>query len=241
MMSDLTGKKIVITGGSYGIGLACARSLSNHGAEIIIASRSSTKLDTAKKLIGGNSQTHELDVTDESAVKAFFDKVGAFDHLITPAAGGALGAFVELDTVQARDLVESKLWGQYHCAKYAAPKLRKGATITFFSGIVSRKPIAGGSAYAIIAGAMESLTRTLALELAPTRVNCVSPGVIDTPLWSDLLPEDARQEHMRSMATTLPVGKAGTADDVAKAVLYLIGNDFATGSIVDIDGGHRVT
>jgi len=86
---------------------------------------------------------------------------------------------------------------------------------------------------------MESLTRCLALELAPTRVNCVTPGVIGTQVWSGIMGEDQAKQNFENVASVLPVGRVGTAEDVAQAVLYLIGNGFATGTIVDVDGGHR--
>lgn len=239
MSTNFANKKVVITGGSAGIGLATAKALAQQDAHLIIASRSQDKLDRAKKEIGKNCETHKLDVSDEDAVKRFFDNVGNIDHLVTPAAGGALGPLLELPTASARNVVDSKLWGQYHTAKYGAPKLGSGSSITFFSGIVSRKPMAGTSTYTIIAGAMESLTRCLALELAPIRVNCVTPGVIDTPLWGEIIGEDQAEQNFKAVAATLPVRRVGTADDVAQAVLYLMGNGYATGTIVDVDGGHR--
>ncbi len=240
MSNTLAKKKIVITGGSSGIGLSTAKKLSGAGAEVIIASRSKDKLDMAKNEIGNNCKTHELDVTDEKSVADFFNAVGNFDHLITAASGAAMGAFTELASQTAISLVESKLWGQYFCAKYAVPKLNDGGSMTFFSGIVSRKPMAGASTYAIIAGAMESLTRNLALELAPVRVNCITPGVIDTPVWADLMPEDMRKNQLDSIASMLPLKRVGNPDDVAEAVVYAITNSFVTGSIIDVDGGHRV-
>ena len=240
MHEALNNKKIIISGGSSGIGLATAKRLSKRGAEIIVVSRCKEKLDRAKNDIGGKCKAYSLDVTDEKAVDDFFSDVGRFDHLVTAAAGAALGGFTELESQTAISLVESKLWGQYFCAKYAVPQLNDGGSITFFSGIVSRKPMVGASAYAIIAGAMESLTRSLALELAPVRVNCITPGVIDTPVWAELLPDDLRKEQFESIASMLPVNRLGSPDDVSQAVEYVIGNRFVSGSIVDVDGGHRV-
>jgi len=241
MAQALIGKKVIITGGSSGIGLATAKRLSSEGAEILIIGRSESKLDKAQNEIGKNCKTHQLDVTNEKTISEFFNSSDNFDHLITPAADAAMGAFLELDSQTAMSLVESKLWGQYYCAKYAAPKLNDGGSITFFSGIAGRKPMAGASTYALIAGAMESLTRTLALELAPIRVNCITPGVIDTPIWSELLPEDIKATQLENIASMLPVKRIGNVDDVAKAAFYTVDNSFVTGSIIDVDGGHRVT
>ena len=239
MTNTFTGSRVVITGGSSGIGLATARALAQQNARVIIASRSREKLDRARKEVGKNCEAHELDVTDEDAVKRFFDTIGNFDHLVMPAAKALLGPFLEVPAAAVRELIESKLWGQYHTARHGAPKLGKGSSITFFAGIVSRKPMVGTSSYTIVAGAVESLTRCLAIELAPIRVNCVAPGVIDTPVWRDLMPEDQVKGQFGAVSSMLPVKRVGTPEDVAQAVLYLMANGFATGSIVDVDGGHR--
>lgn len=240
MTSDFQGKKIVIIGGSAGIGLATAKALADLGAEIVIASRSKARLAAAAAQIGDGAVGHRLDVTDARAVEAFFDIVGPFDHLATTAAAGAVGMFLEIDPAKVRAHIESKLWGQYFAARFGAPKLRAGGSITLFSGLVSRKPLRGATTAALATGAIESFTRVLALELAPIRVNCVTPGITATDVWSELLTEAGARDHLESIGRALPVGRVGHVDDVAKAVIYLMSNGFATGSVVDVDGGHRV-
>lgn len=231
----LGGKRIVITGGSSGIGLAAAEALVAKGAEVVVASRSAEKLAAAAAL---GAQTHPLDVTREEEVRTFFERVGPFDHLVTAAGEQVLDQPVlELDTATAHRLFDVKYWGQYHATKHGAPKLRDGGSITLFSAWLARKPTAGFPTYAAIDGAIEALARVLALELAPTRVNVVSPGVIDTPLYHNL-PADVRLGVLRGVAAELPVRRVGTPADVAKAVLYLIDNEFSTGAVVDVDGGH---
>jgi NAD(P)-dependent dehydrogenase (short-subunit alcohol dehydrogenase family) len=235
---SLDGKKVVITGGSSGIGFATAQRAVVQGAEVIIVSRSSHKLAHAKRLLS-RLQTVVLDVRKEQEMKQFFESFSPFDHLVTAAAdagGGPL--FLQRETASARDLFEGKFWGQYVALKYAASKLRQGSSITLFSGWISRKPMTGYSTLAAIDGAVESLTRVLALELAPIRVNAISPGVIDTPLRS-AMPEEVRHTTLEAFATRLPVRRVGQAEDVAKAVLYLMDNDFTTGAILDVDGGQQ--
>lgn len=241
MTFHFKGKKIVIIGGSAGIGLATAKALAGLGAEIVIASRSTARLNAAMAQIGNGAVGHQLDVTDAWAIERFFETVGPFDHLATTAAAGAVGMFLEIDPAKVRAHIESKLWGQYFAARFGAPKLRAGGSITLFSGVVSRKPLRGTTTAALATGAIESFTRVLALELAPIRVNCVTPGITATEVWSELLTEAGARDHLKNVGGTLPVGRVGQADDVARAVIYLMSNGFATGSVVDVDGGHRVT
>jgi NAD(P)-dependent dehydrogenase (short-subunit alcohol dehydrogenase family) len=240
MTFDFTNKKIVIIGGSAGIGLAAAKALAGLGAQIVIASRSQARLGAATAEIGNGAAGHRLDVTDARAIESFFDTVGPFDHLATTAAIGAIGMFLEIDPAKARTHIESKLWGQYFAARFGAPKLRAGGSITLFSGVVSRKPLRGATTAALATGAIESLTRVLALELAPIRVNCVTPGITATGVWSELLTVAGARDHLERVGSALPVGRVGCAEDVARAVVYLMGNGFATGSVMDVDGGHRV-
>jgi NAD(P)-dependent dehydrogenase (short-subunit alcohol dehydrogenase family) len=240
MTFNFKSKKIVIIGGSAGIGLATAKALASCGAEIVIASRSKARLNAATAQIGNGAVGRQLDVTDVQAIEGFFDTVDPFDHLVTTAAVGAVGMFLEIDAAKVRAHIESKLWGQYFSARFGAPKLRAGGSITLFSGVVSRKPLRGTTTAALVTGAIESFTRVLALELAPIRVNCVTPGITATGVWSELLTDAGARDHLKNVGTALPVGRVGQADDIARAVVYLMSNGFATGSIVDVDGGHRV-
>ncbi len=239
MSVDFQGKRVVVIGGSAGIGLAASSLIAENGGEVVIAGRDRVRLDRALDLIGHGAVGHQLDVRNPDDIVGFYDRIGTFDHLATPAAGGTLGLFMENDPNEVRDLIESKLWGQYWSVRHAVPHLRADGSITLFSGIVSRKPLPGGSAYAMVAGAVESLTRCLALELQPLRVNCVTPGVVETDIWTELLDAEAAAEHLRTTGTMLPVGRAGKPEEVALAVAYCMVNEFANGSIIDVDGGHR--
>jgi len=235
----LASKRVVITGGGSGIGLATAEQVIKAGGEVVILGRSRERLDAACAALGKSSRAMVLDVTNETDVEQCFDQIGAFDHLVTAAAGTLRGNLTTLETKSARALFESKFWGQHHCAKYAAPRLLRGGSMTFLGGWISRKPMRGLSTLAAIDGAMESLTRVLALELAPIRVNVIVPGQIDTPLWRARLSKEEQNGYFAKIATQLPVGRAGRAQDIADAAVFLMLNGFTTGSVLDVDGGQN--
>ncbi|MGG4211681.1 SDR family oxidoreductase [Paenibacillus sp. FSL L8-0638] len=233
-------QKIVIIGGSSGIGLETAKQVISLGAEVVIASRSEDKLHRAKELLGPHAAIYVLDTSDEQQVKSFFEKVGPYDHLIVSAAETSGGSFLQSETDQARKLFENKFWGQYYAAKYGASQLSAEGSITLFSGVVAYKPMIGSSALGAVNAAVSNLGQTLALELAPIRVNVVSPGIIDTPSRSKM-PENTRNQFYDTVAHKLPVKRVGLAEDVARGVLYLIQNQFVTGTVLHVDGGHILT
>lgn len=237
---ELKDKKVVIIGGSQGIGLATAKTAYQKGAEVVIASRNSEKLAKARAEIGEKVLAYQLDGSDEEAVKQFFENFDRIDHLVITASGGTGGALKDLELKEVRALFDSKFWLQVQAIKYAAPKMKEGSSITLFSGIVSRKALAGQLPYTSIAGAVESTGRMLALELAPIRVNVVTPGFIHTPAWDNFMPYENQLEFFKGVKEMLPVKRVGTAEDVAKGVHFLMENDFVSGTVLDIDGGHKV-
>ena len=240
MEQTFAGQRIVITGGSGGIGLALARDLIARGAAaVVLTGRDAGKLAQATAGLGPKAEAAAFDVTDEAAVAAFFAAQPQFHHLVTAAAGTVRGLVTELEVAKARALFESKYWGQYHCCKYGAPKLAPRGSIVLFSGWISRKPMAGVSTLAAVDAAVEALGRTLALEIAPRRVNTVVPGMIDTPLWAARLSPEEQRAHFRKVGEGLPVGRAGLAEDVAHACRFLMENGFVTGTTLDVDGGQR--
>jgi NAD(P)-dependent dehydrogenase (short-subunit alcohol dehydrogenase family) len=230
--------KTVVIGGSSGMGFAVAKMLHSLGHDIVIASRSQDKLEKAKEVIG-KADSYVLDVTKEKDVSKFFDSIGPFDHLVTSAASFVMGPFLELSLDEAKGFFDSKFWGQYLAAKHGVPHIRKGGSITFFCGIAGQKPFMNFSVGSSINAALEGLTRALALELSPIRVNAISPGTVVTPVW-DVMSEKERLKEFEETADRLPAKKVGQPEDIAQAVAYLIQCGYATGSIVYVDGGARI-
>lgn len=237
---NFLGQNIIITGGSGGIGLALGRHLLARGAgKVVLTGRDRDKLARAAESLGPRAETATFDVTNEDQVAGFFSRQTHIDHLVTAAAGTARGLVTELEVAKARALFESKYWGQYLCCKYGAPKLAPRGSIVLFSGWISRKPMAGVSTLAAVDAAIEALGRTLALEIAPRRVNTVVPGMIDTPLWAARLSPEEQRAHFDRIGANLPVGRAGHAEDIAHACRFLMENGFTTGAVLDVDGGQR--
>ncbi|MEV6116187.1 SDR family oxidoreductase [Streptomyces sp. NPDC052109] len=229
-------QRVVVIGGTSGIGLAVAGGAAAEGAEVVVASRRRESVDGALERLPAGAEGHVLDATDEDAVRGFFERVGAFDHLVYTAGESLLlEPLAEADVARARRFLDTRLWGAYTAVKHGAGSIRPGGSVVLTTGTAGRRPLPGSSAASALCGAMESLTRALAVELAPLRVNVVSPGMVRTELWREL-PEEARKELFRS-AESLPVGRIGEPADVAEAYLYLMRGGYSTGSVVVVDGG----
>lgn len=235
---SVQGKHVFIVGGSSGIGLASASLALSQGANVTIASSSEPRLEQAKASLKNRVKTAHLNMLTPSEVKAFFAAYDqTIDHLVISNPTPKEGAFLELEVEEARQLFEEKFWGLYHIAKYAEPLVAKQGSLTFFSGVnvvsAKRAPLAAVNA------AVNALVTSLAIELAPRRVNAISPGIIATPLRA-YWPEEARQAVYAFTEQAAPVGKVGTAEEVAQGVLYLLNNPYVSGTVLDIDGGLRL-
>jgi NAD(P)-dependent dehydrogenase (short-subunit alcohol dehydrogenase family) len=232
----LAGKKIVVVGGSSGIGLATAALAKREGADVVIASRSAERLKAAADKIGAAAIT--ADVTNDDSVVNLFRSCGPVDHVVVTAAQLKSGPFKTVAMEDVRATMEGKFWGAWRVAR--AADIRAGGSLTLVSGFLSIRPRPNSAIVGSANGAIESLTRSLALELAPVRVNCVSPGIIDTPIRA-AMPEAARNDMLAKVASALPVGRVGVGDDIARQILAFMTIGFATGSIVYIDGGALIT
>ena len=232
---QLAGKKVVVVGGSSGIGLATADLAKQEGAEVAIASRSAEKLDAAARKLGVT--TIATDVTRDDSVANLFNQCGTVDHVVVTAAALKTGPFKSVAMDDVRATLEGKFWGAWRCARFA--DIRAGGSLTLVSGFLSIRPRPNSAIVGAANGALESLARSLAIDLAPVRVNCVSPGIIDTPIRA-ALPEAARREMLAKIAAGLPVGRVGEAEDIARQILAFMTIGFMTGSIVYLDGGGAI-
>jgi NAD(P)-dependent dehydrogenase (short-subunit alcohol dehydrogenase family) len=239
----MTTSHVLIIGGSSGMGLALAELLLADGAQVTIAGRSPDRLAAAVKQLDqpGRLRACQVDITHEDKVQRLLADAGQLDHVVVTAADavGAYAPVAEFDFDAAQAIVDTKLLGPWLVAKHAGPNLAPGASITFTSGIAAYRPGPGASMIAAANGALEALARALALELAPIRVNVVSPGWVDTPIW-DTIAGDNKTERLAAMAKRLPVGRIGQPIDIAEAFVALINNGFITGTLVHVDGGHRL-
>lgn len=233
----LKGQRFLVVGGSSGIGLAIAAAALAAGAEVMVASRSREKLDAALGTLGAGADAAVLDTGDAEGIERFFVDQAPWDHIAVSAAETARGPVRQLDLEAAQAAMESKFWGAYRIAR--TMRIRESGTLTLVSGFMSERPQAAAPLQGAINAALESLARGLALELAPTRVNTVSPGLIETPLWSRM-PEKDRAAMYAGAADRLPARRVGQAEDIANAVMYLATTPFATGSNVRVDGGGTI-
>ena len=236
------GQRVVIIGASAGIGEATARLFAARGAAVTITGRSKQRLDQAAERIGYPVEAAELDATNRAALDSFFGTTAAIDHLVLAASPGAVGVgpIAALDEATLRQAFEGKVFAHIKAIQAALPRLRADGSVTIITAASARAAFAGTAGIAAANGALESMIAPLAVELAPRRVNAVSPGVIDTHWWHGL-PDDQRQAYFAAVAAITPVRRVGQPEDVADAIVYLAGASFTTGTVLECTGGSNLT
>lgn len=235
-MNDLNGKNVVIVGGTAGIGLATAQAAAATGAKVWAAGRSEAHRNKAAAAAAGAFKVREADIHDTDALKALFGEAGRIDHLVLCAIGGerTLKPFLE-QTADQFKAAYGKLWGYAQAVRVGAPFLAEDGSITLVSGSPARKIKPGQSALSCVGGSVENLARCLAVEMAPIRVNIVSPGTIDTAMFDSF--GDAKEERLKAVTGGHLIQRAGTSEEVAEGILFVMNNRFVTGTTVDVDGG----
>ncbi|GAB2929031.1 SDR family oxidoreductase [Rhodococcus aerolatus] len=234
---NVSGQKIVVVGGTSGMGRAVAEAAVADGAEVVVVGRDAARAGAVAAELGATGVA--CDLTDPASIDALAEQVGPLDHLVLSAATLSYGPFLEMDVDEARAVLDGKFWGYYLAVRALAPQLSEQGSITLFSGVAAVRPDSGTTIVTAVNAAIEGLARSLAIELAPRRVNAVSPGVVQTPSWAHLS-ESERQDTFDQLADSLPVGRVGQPADVAHAVLELASNGYTTGEVRTVDGGARL-
>ncbi len=234
MSNNLEGKNVVIIGGTAGIGLAAAVSAAGAGAKVWAAGRSEKHMEQARA--AGGFDVRQADTHDEDALKAIFEEVGTIDHLVSAAVGGerTLKPFLE-QTQEQFQAAYDKLWGYCKVVRTGAPYLAQDGSITLVSGSPARKIKPAQSPLSCVGASVENLARCLAVEMAPIRVNIVSPGTVDTAMFDWM--GDEKAEKLKGMTATHLIKRAGKPQEVAEGILFVMNNSFVTGTTVDVDGG----
>lgn len=236
-ISALSGRKVIILGGSSGLGLATAKAAAAEGAKVVIVSGNQQRIDQALAVLPKGNEGYAADLSKEKNIAAFFEKAGPFDHLVFTAGENiSLPAIREAEIDKAREFFTIRFWGAFAAVKYGAHLINPGGSINLTSGIASMRPGKGWALAAGICGAMEGFVRAAAVELAPIRVNSVVPGVVRTNLWNSMAEAD-RDNLYKTVGDSLPLRRVGEAEDIAQAFLYLMKQPFGTGQNIVIDGG----
>jgi NAD(P)-dependent dehydrogenase (short-subunit alcohol dehydrogenase family) len=234
MANALRDKKVLVIGRGSGLARAVALLARSEGATVIVAGRDQAKLAAAYDQPDITAET--VDVTDDESIAALAERIGALDHVVSTASARARGHLADLQRENLLQSFDTKVIGPTMLAKYFAPRINPGGSFVLFSGVHAFKHNVGFLGVGITNGAVDFLTRWLAVELAPIRVNAISPGVIDTGAW-DAMGEDGKQEYFKHIAAHNPTGRIGTPDDIAGAALFAMTNTFMTGMTLKVDGG----
>ena len=231
---SLDKKRVVVIGGTSGIGFAIAKLAQSIGADVVVASSNAKNVEAAIKRLPG-AEGEPVDLRNEDNVSRFFDKIGPFDHLAVTAGDWNMSlhtATQDVDLVASRDIFAVRFWGAIAAVKHGVRVIREQGSITLTSGMVAHRPMKNRPLAAAGGGAMEFLARGLAVDLAPTRVNVVCPGLILTEPVQKM-----PQERLQAIVAQLPIPRAATPEEAAMAYVYAMVNRYVTGQVLQVDGG----
>ena len=234
LMLDFTGQKLLFIGGSSGIGFATATLATELGGQATIASRSADKVSRAAEAIGKATTGRVIDVTSNESVDNFFADGVMWDHIIVTGSQVSILPVRKLSVESAQAAFDSKFWGFYRVARVA--NIRPRGSLSVIAGFLATRPSAERALMGAINAALENLVKGLALELKPVRVNAVSPAVVDTEMWGGTSKEQ-RDATFAKLAATYPAGRVGQPQEIARQLLLLAGTEYATGTVVTLDGG----
>ena len=235
----MSSQHVAIIGGSSGIGLATAAHLLEKGYRVTITGRDAAKLQAAGQSLNGDIATVTMDAADFASLGDVFRAIGPVDHLVLALGGGnGAGPFATVDLADLRKGFEQKTMAHFACAQACLPHLSREGSITFVSAASAQAAMPGTAGLGAINAAIAALAPILAVELKPIRVNCVSPGVVDTPWWD--FTAGQREQTFAGFAARTPVGRVGQPREIAEAIAFLIGNGFTSGHTLICDGGIRL-
>ncbi|MBC3840752.1 SDR family oxidoreductase [Streptacidiphilus sp. 4-A2] len=240
-MSDgtlLQGQRLVVVGAGSRTGRELAKAASAAGATLVLAGPDPRKLEWTAGELSGPCEVLTLDLTDERSIADFAGRVGRFDHLVSTAAAPANGPLKDLDPADVQRAFSAKVIGPLLLAKHLAGQVCERGSLTFFSGVAAWRPAPERTVMATTNGALAFLVQALAVEIAPVRVNAVSPGIVDTGSWDGLGAD--KEAFLRAVAERNPARRVGSPQDLVKAVFYAIDNPYVTGTVLHVDGGGRL-
>lgn len=236
MGNNIDGARVLLVGGASGIGKAIATDILAAGGEVVLAGRTPAALDAAAAALGTGATTVTVNLADEHSIATAAAQIGELDHVVSLAADHANGPVSGLEPGRIREAFDAKVIGPILLAKHFASGIRPGGSFLFFSGVAAWKPAPGLAVMATTNGAVAFLAEALAVELAPVRVNALSPGIVDSGAWDG----DGKDAFFTATAEKNPVGRVGKPSDVAEAVLMALSNTFVTGLTLHVDGGGRL-